>query len=320
MSSPPNSPKNKIKFLCSHGGKILPRPADGHLKYVGGETRVISVPRDIKFHELMKKLSAPIEGDMVLKYQLVPEDLDALVSVKSDEDLRHMLDEYDRCEIAGVPRLRAFLFPVKPIVLDHHVASSEPLEQRYIDAVNGIVRISEAGIFRLHPPPGISHASFGISSACSSPRSPESCTTEGVVNQENFTQSNYHNRSQMHKVHSSPSIFNMTSQQQRHGFHHQFHNYKPPVHQFAKPPPVDPERLISVRSVGRAEGMRYHVDHNSPHYYHSTTRHNHNRGNGCMHYEDYGERTDSLSPVDKRNGSFSPSPHSLSPLAGSTDS
>ncbi|XP_019239120.1 PREDICTED: uncharacterized protein LOC109219146 isoform X2 [Nicotiana attenuata] len=270
MSSPPNSPKNKIKFLCSHGGKILPRPADGHLKYVGGETRVISVPRDIKFH--------------------------------------------------GVPRLRAFLFPVKPIVLDHHVASSEPLEQRYIDAVNGIVRISEAGIFRLHPPPGISHASFGISSACSSPRSPESCTTEGVVNQENFTQSNYHNRSQMHKVHSSPSIFNMTSQQQRHGFHHQFHNYKPPVHQFAKPPPVDPERLISVRSVGRAEGMRYHVDHNSPHYYHSTTRHNHNRGNGCMHYEDYGERTDSLSPVDKRNGSFSPSPHSLSPLAGSTDS
>lgn len=50
MSSAPNSPKNKIKLLCSHGGKILPRPADGHLKYVGGETRVISVPRDIKFH------------------------------------------------------------------------------------------------------------------------------------------------------------------------------------------------------------------------------------------------------------------------------
>ncbi|KAF7843589.1 PB1 domain containing protein [Senna tora] len=42
-----SSPKNKVKFLCSHGGKILPRPTDGQLKYVGGETRVISVPRDI---------------------------------------------------------------------------------------------------------------------------------------------------------------------------------------------------------------------------------------------------------------------------------
>lgn len=49
MGSPsPTSPKNRIKFLCSHGGKILPQPADGHLKYVGGETRVISVHRDIK--------------------------------------------------------------------------------------------------------------------------------------------------------------------------------------------------------------------------------------------------------------------------------
>lgn len=46
--SAPGSPVNKIKFLCSHGGKILPRWGDCHLKYVGGETRVISVPRDIK--------------------------------------------------------------------------------------------------------------------------------------------------------------------------------------------------------------------------------------------------------------------------------
>ncbi|KAK4377104.1 hypothetical protein RND71_003400 [Anisodus tanguticus] len=254
---------------------------------------------------------------MVLKYQLMPEDLDSLVSVKSDEDLRHMLDEYDRCESAGVPRLRAFIFPAKHIVLDH-VASTEPLEQRYIDAVNGIVRVAEAGIFRLHPPPGVSYAtSFGISSACSSPRSPESIITEGV-NQEHFAQSN---RSQIHKVHSSPSICNLNSQQQRQGFHHihhnQFHSYK-----FGKPPPPadpvkGPERLISVRSVGRVEGIRYHVDH-SPHYY---TRQN--RGNGyCKHYDDCshcGERIGSLSPMDKRNGSFSTSPHSLGPLAGSTD-
>lgn len=43
------SPSNKIKFLCSHGGKILPRPGDRHLKYVGGETWVISISRDASF-------------------------------------------------------------------------------------------------------------------------------------------------------------------------------------------------------------------------------------------------------------------------------
>ncbi|KAL3635221.1 hypothetical protein CASFOL_019768 [Castilleja foliolosa] len=110
----PGSPKIRLKFLCSHGGKILLRPSDGHLKYVGGETRVMSVPRDITFQELMKKLTHKIEGEMALKYQVMSEDLDALVSVKSDEDLRHMLDEIDRYENTGSPRLRAFLFPDKP--------------------------------------------------------------------------------------------------------------------------------------------------------------------------------------------------------------
>lgn len=56
-TSTQSSPKNRIKFLCSHGGKILPRPADGHLKYVGGETRVISVPRDISFPSISLYLS-----------------------------------------------------------------------------------------------------------------------------------------------------------------------------------------------------------------------------------------------------------------------
>ncbi|KAJ1382378.1 hypothetical protein SESBI_44294 [Sesbania bispinosa] len=36
----------KVKFLCSFGGKILPRPSDGMLRYVGGQTRIISVRRD----------------------------------------------------------------------------------------------------------------------------------------------------------------------------------------------------------------------------------------------------------------------------------
>ncbi|KAK2664566.1 hypothetical protein Ddye_003140 [Dipteronia dyeriana] len=47
--------------------------------------------------EIMKKLTtAPIsDGDVVLRYQLVPEELDGLVSIRTDEDLKHMFDEYD---------------------------------------------------------------------------------------------------------------------------------------------------------------------------------------------------------------------------------
>ncbi|XP_057503458.1 protein PAL OF QUIRKY-like [Actinidia eriantha] len=94
----PESLRNKVKFLCSHGGKILPRHTDGILKYVGGETRIVSVPRDINFSGLMKKLASISGGDIILKYQLIPEDLDALVTVKSDADFRHMMDEHDRYE------------------------------------------------------------------------------------------------------------------------------------------------------------------------------------------------------------------------------
>ena len=38
-----------IKFLCSYGGKILPRYPDGKLRYLGGETRVVAVDRSIPF-------------------------------------------------------------------------------------------------------------------------------------------------------------------------------------------------------------------------------------------------------------------------------
>lgn len=40
---------SSLKFLCSYGGKILPRSTDGKLRYVGGHTRVLSVDRSISF-------------------------------------------------------------------------------------------------------------------------------------------------------------------------------------------------------------------------------------------------------------------------------
>lgn len=48
------------------------------------------------------------EGDMVLKYQLIPEDLESLVSVRNDEDLRHMLEEYDRQILKAIPSSEPF--------------------------------------------------------------------------------------------------------------------------------------------------------------------------------------------------------------------
>ncbi|MCD9561366.1 hypothetical protein HAX54_020427, partial [Datura stramonium] len=259
-----------------HGGKILPQPADGHLKYVGGETRVISVPRNIKLSELMKKLTPQIEGDMVLKYQLVHEDLDALISVKTDEDLRHMDPEASclplpsKARGGGPPR-----------------DATEPLEQQTIHrAINGIIRAREAGL-RIQPPLSIGHASFGFSSACSSP-SPDSCTTDELFIHESLLQSIF-------KIEANctssrvPLTFTMslTSSSSNIGYHnhqHHYYNYRQPNYngyQLNKPPPGDQSRA----------------------------RQKYSRGSGCctkcMHYDDYGHYG------ERRNGSISRTDYSM---------
>ncbi|XP_072998882.1 uncharacterized protein [Typha latifolia] len=139
---------SRFKLLCSLGGRILPRPSDGQLKYVGGETRVIAVPRSISFQEMKRKIEETFKAKVVVKYQLMSEDLDALVSVTCDEDLAHMRDEYDRYESkrspSSSPRFRLFLFSIpnpkpnsKPSSLPpspRHVTHA--FERRYVDAIN----------------------------------------------------------------------------------------------------------------------------------------------------------------------------------------
>ncbi|KAG9153387.1 hypothetical protein Leryth_017290, partial [Lithospermum erythrorhizon] len=163
-----------------------------HLKYIGGETRVLSIPKHISFRDLMKRLTDLVDGEMILKYQLAPEELDALVSVKSDEDIRHMFEECDRCETAGGPRLRAFLFPAKPVVVENGSTEPQVLTQR----------------------------------GCSSPRSPESCTIDGFINAADTVLPNSlkNCKTGMHKVHSSPSLSSLDSHQgspkSQSSFHH----------------------------------------------------------------------------------------------------
>ncbi|KAH9795579.1 protein kinase domain-containing protein [Citrus sinensis] len=109
-SSGASDSSRKVKFLCSFGGKILPRPSDGKLRYVGGETRIIRISRDISWQELTQKALAIYNQTHTIKYQLPGEDLDALVSVSCDEDLQNMMEECNVLEDRGTQKPRMFLF------------------------------------------------------------------------------------------------------------------------------------------------------------------------------------------------------------------
>ncbi|KAG6429550.1 hypothetical protein SASPL_107602 [Salvia splendens] len=99
------TPKS-IKFLCSYGGRILPRHSDGKLRYHGGETRVLSVHSSISFSELLVKMGEMCGSSVSLRCQLPADDLDALISITSDEDLTNLIEEYDR---SSSLKIRAFL-------------------------------------------------------------------------------------------------------------------------------------------------------------------------------------------------------------------
>eukprot|EP00252_Welwitschia_mirabilis_P004162 TRINITY_DN1438_c0_g1_i1.p1 TRINITY_DN1438_c0_g1~~TRINITY_DN1438_c0_g1_i1.p1 ORF type:complete len:305 (-),score=18.87 TRINITY_DN1438_c0_g1_i1:1933-2847(-) len=108
---------DRVKFLCSYGGRIVPRSKDGKLRYVGGVTRVVAAKRAVKFEDLLSKMQKIIGSAVTLKCQMPTEDLDALVSIKSDEDLLNILEEYDKLGAKkGFSKVRAFLF--------HHPPSS----------------------------------------------------------------------------------------------------------------------------------------------------------------------------------------------------
>ncbi|KAL6505448.1 hypothetical protein OROHE_022827 [Orobanche hederae] len=118
VGSPVNSQNftlTPIKFVCSYGGRILPRYPDGKLRYHGGETRVLSVDRSISFSDLLVKLGEMCGYSVSLRCQLPTEDLDALVSITSDEDLANLIEEYDRAAAAAAVtppsslKIRAFL-------------------------------------------------------------------------------------------------------------------------------------------------------------------------------------------------------------------
>ncbi|CAH2059664.1 unnamed protein product [Thlaspi arvense] len=129
----------KLKLLCSFGGRILPRPGDGKLRYNGGETRIISTYKHVGLNELLRKTYAICNHPHTIKYQLPGEDLDALISVCSDEDLFHMIEEYQDAEDkAGSKRIRVFL--VSQTELENRNIGQQ--HYQYVSALNGFLDVS----------------------------------------------------------------------------------------------------------------------------------------------------------------------------------
>ncbi|KAI3466623.1 hypothetical protein Pfo_023286 [Paulownia fortunei] len=130
--------------MCSFGGKILPRPHDNQLRYVGGDTRIVAVHRHTNFSSLLSKLSK-LSGttNISIKYQLPNEDLDALITVTADEDVENMMEEYDRLSLGQKSaRLRLFLFPTdnndsRPSSINSLLDGSAKRENWFVDALNG---------------------------------------------------------------------------------------------------------------------------------------------------------------------------------------
>ncbi|XP_021850576.1 uncharacterized protein [Spinacia oleracea] len=143
----------KVKFLCSFGGKIIPRPSDGMLRYVGGQTRIISVRRDVTFGELVQKMVDTYEQPVVIKYQLPDEDLDALVSVSCSDDLDNMMEEFEKLQERspdGSAKLRVFLFSASELDTSGalQLRGLHDSGLRYVDAVNGVAEGFSGGITR----------------------------------------------------------------------------------------------------------------------------------------------------------------------------
>lgn len=145
--------------MCSYGGKIQPRPHDNQLTYVNGETKILSVDRGIKFPVLASKLSAVCDGgggvDVTFKYQLPGEDLDALISVTNDDDLEHMMHEYDRLlRMSSKPaRMRLFLFPASSASVGFGSQGSNQSDRdRFVEAFNTVPRLSESDKSVTAPP------------------------------------------------------------------------------------------------------------------------------------------------------------------------
>ncbi|KAG4999463.1 hypothetical protein AAZX31_08G063200 [Glycine max] len=165
----------KAKFMCSYGGKIQPRTHDNQLSYVGGDTKILAVDRSVKFSAFLSKLSALCDSppqDLTFKYQLPGEDLDALISVTNDDDLEHMMHEYDRLYRPNLKpvRMRLFLFTLSNSNPNSSFSSER---DRFVEALNSGPVPSQPDPIKTPPvtPSNVDYL-FGLDKAVAPPNLP----------------------------------------------------------------------------------------------------------------------------------------------------
>nr|GMD80104.1 serine/threonine-protein kinase STE20-like isoform X1 [Ipomoea batatas] len=101
---------NKIKLLVSFNGAFRRQPPAGKLRYTGGETKIISVDRNVSFSRLKARVSdlvmqsngVAVTSPFWMKCHLTDSREETpLISVSSDQDVRSMVEELERLEFVG---------------------------------------------------------------------------------------------------------------------------------------------------------------------------------------------------------------------------
>nr|GME06020.1 serine/threonine-protein kinase STE20-like isoform X2 [Ipomoea batatas] len=101
---------NKIKLLVSFNGAFRRQPPAGKLRYTGGETKIISVDRNVSFSRLKARVSdlvmqsngVAVTSPFWMKCHLTDSREETpLISVSSDQDVRSMVEELERLEFLG---------------------------------------------------------------------------------------------------------------------------------------------------------------------------------------------------------------------------
>lgn len=135
-----NTGSTRMKFLCNFGGRFLPRPIDGKLRYVGGEKHLIQISQGMSWQGLICKTTKLIRQAHIVKYHLPGEQVNVLISVASDDDVHHMVDE---CIVLEESKERPAMYLFTDDEDEHHVhfvvgsSSDEDTEAQYIALING---------------------------------------------------------------------------------------------------------------------------------------------------------------------------------------
>ncbi|CAL5061633.1 unnamed protein product [Urochloa decumbens] len=136
----PQERSTRMKFLCNFGGRFLPRPIDGKLRYVGGEKHLVQISQGMSWQKLFNKTTKLIRQAHIVKYHLPGEQVNVLISVASDDDVHHMIDE---CIVLEESKERPAIYLFTDEDDEHHVhfvvgsSSDEDTEAQYIALING---------------------------------------------------------------------------------------------------------------------------------------------------------------------------------------